>query len=870
MLLGNKSNITQPWMSYGGIRTGPVTVLQQARQQVTNAAVGLLGPGLGNLAGALASDYLVGRDFTRTGTLHNRLSGLLAPGSGTYANAFQQMRQNQTLAMLTANRQTVNRALKQDFYKNYYRLTMPAGTSQQKIAAQAGSAMRNALSVPSALQFLFDPAQNERALKGIKDTQAGYLYWQQRNNPLVAAGLTGKPNAGVDAAKQIGNSLTRMATDANRWILGRGQIDKKKQGDQSYGGFGGGAVMQLASILENASDVLGDPQNIKESLKNFQNKVKATAQALAPLKDIFGEDIKAMVDMLQSTTGQNINQLTPSMIRSMSTNTVDMARYSGATIAQIASANQKLFAQTAGYGGNTFTRVGGGLTGAYYTGLIAQGNAPAGVHAAQYAGNTARAVASAQASAGVDWTAMAYGLWKKKNPQGNIDDFMQQVRQNRDKSGSLMQAVVKTAGASNQQDLLRGLNTTAYRTALQSGRLAQLAVPQQYQMKLADSISYLKSLNTGVAEEDLNKLGVVMGDRRFASDVKRLVTNANDPAAVQAFAKKFGISEDAVNLMINRGQLLQPAARWSTTQELAAYKKGQQQIRKAFGDLDKMGTGAFLTMWRGLSNLSKEGWDAAIRTGKFNIAGNQIEQQAVLAQTRVLLGAGTVQQAKEAYARLTDKNALGDKTAEILAMAQSQQFAKDQGFIQSIREIATGGAESEKGKKALTYIKARRAGHIKDSISSKTFTDKKAIETYQKALAAYNEAASKDKVTDKVAEDLQKGIQKAHRLQNLSKLSYAQLGLTGTGLEDKKAKLSELIESGKAQQLAGLSKADYEKQQKKDARLKGISHEEFQQGFKATASNYDRQTDLQRLTITVMTQLLNWLRNNVKQDSNGK
>lgn len=89
-----------------------------------------------------------------------------------------------------------------------------------------------------------------------------------------------------------------------------------------------------------------------------------------------------MTDMLQSVTGQNINQLTPTMIQSIATNTVDMSRYSGATIAQIAGAGQKLFQQTAALGGNSFSRIGGSLTGAYYTGLIAQGNAPAGVHAA--------------------------------------------------------------------------------------------------------------------------------------------------------------------------------------------------------------------------------------------------------------------------------------------------------------------------------------------------------------------------------------------------------------------------------------------------------------------------------------------------------
>ena len=51
--------------------------------------------------------------------------------------------------------------------------------------------------------------------------------------------------------------------------------------------------------------------------------------------------------MIQSTTGQNISQLTPAMISGIAKNTSDMARYSGATIAQIANAGQKLFMQSA-------------------------------------------------------------------------------------------------------------------------------------------------------------------------------------------------------------------------------------------------------------------------------------------------------------------------------------------------------------------------------------------------------------------------------------------------------------------------------------------------------------------------------------------
>ena len=65
-------------------------------------------------------------------------------------------------------------------------------------------------------------------------------------------------------------------------------------------------------------------------------------------------------------------------------------------------------------GGTAFSRIGATQTGAFYSALIAQGNAPAGVHAAEYAGNTQRAVASAQASAGADRAAMAYGLWRER------------------------------------------------------------------------------------------------------------------------------------------------------------------------------------------------------------------------------------------------------------------------------------------------------------------------------------------------------------------------------------------------------------------------------------------------------------------------
>ena len=109
------------------------------------------------------------------------------------------------------------------------------------------------------------------------------------------------------------------------------------------------------------------------------------------------------------------------MIKSLSTSAVDLSRYSGASVAQMAQAGRSLLAMSANMGGTTFSRIGAGSLGGYYSALMAAGNAPAGVHAAEYAASTQRALTSAQASQGADWASMAYAIWKnEKNPKGTI------------------------------------------------------------------------------------------------------------------------------------------------------------------------------------------------------------------------------------------------------------------------------------------------------------------------------------------------------------------------------------------------------------------------------------------------------------------
>lgn len=91
-------------------------------------------------------------------------------------------------------------------------------------------------------------------------------------------------------------------------------------------------------MLSNASDVLGNTNDIKSAIDNFKERVRSTTQALMPLRDIFGNDLNGMMNMLQNVTGQNISQLSSGTINAISTRMADMARYApGVSTGQMAS-----------------------------------------------------------------------------------------------------------------------------------------------------------------------------------------------------------------------------------------------------------------------------------------------------------------------------------------------------------------------------------------------------------------------------------------------------------------------------------------------------------------------------------------------------
>ena len=825
---------SQPWTSYGGIsNTGPVTLIGQAQRQIQNA-MGAFGP-LGQLAAPYVAEWLVGKDFNRTGTLNNPLSGLLAPSGGTYASAYQHMNHQQVLASLQNDRDTMAKKLRKDFYTNYYSMTMGQPAKSEAVQNQVEAAMKNMLSLPSALQFIFDPANNERIMQGIKNTQAGYLYWEDRKAPSWNFDLDQRKKD----AQTIGNAVRDMAAQANKIQLGGSTGGWKG----SYGGFTGAEVSELTSILANTSNIFSTPgTDIDGAVKKLKEKVKGLTQALAPLKDIFGTDIKAMVDMIQSTTGQNINQLPTSMVSSIARSTVDMARYSGATVTQMAQAGQRIFMQSAQMGGTSFSRIGANLTGGIYSALVAQGNTPAGVHAAQYSGFAQRTLASAQASAGVDWTAMAYGLWAEdpRNKDKSIDDFMAQVRQNRG-NGTLMDAVIATAGVKNQQGLLRGRGTVGYRTSLQSGRLAQLGMEGQYYTQLGDAIAAMKQQNPEFSASQWDKLGTFMANDANAAWVKQLAANGNNADFVNDFANKVGVNSRLVNTFLSSANMQSYMASWGTSMQATAYAKGQQEIRKATEDLDAAGTGGLLAFWKAASavDLTKNGVTLKNKA--------TIGKEAVLAQGRAVLGATDINDMQQKLS--TVKGVFGEESATYLALAEGQ-FSKDKEYLARLKSIAgnkyKNNDDGEKQRAVdIGYLRARKQGYLGANME---LTDKAAKKVRDEALA---QIAHKDFKTDEDKKKyLDKQMAKALRLQNLSKMSAVELGFTGDNAKDKKEALRKLVNEGR--NINNLTKAD--------AKSRGFSSvRELKQAYQAAGTNYNNQVDVNRMLVTALSMLIKWL-----------
>lgn len=160
---------------------------------------------------------------------------------------------------------------------------------------------------------MFSMAYNFLDPLGMRDMNR---YMSMTASNITRFGLSqGNRNAYINA-KQVIGSLFRDDE-------GNYNFDKR-----DWGYFDNGEIAAITAAITKHIDVLGDADVSKAgSLKNASDRLRDTvkryADALSPLKDLFGSDIPAMIRSIEELTGQDIAQMGPERARAISNMVMD-------------------------------------------------------------------------------------------------------------------------------------------------------------------------------------------------------------------------------------------------------------------------------------------------------------------------------------------------------------------------------------------------------------------------------------------------------------------------------------------------------------------------------------------------------------------
>lgn len=188
------------------------------------------------------------------------------------------------------------------------------------------------------------------------------------------------------------------------------------------------ALDELIAANKASSDGLQDV--IKRTTESFRDSVRKMTQALAPLKDVFGDDTGAMIQSIERLSGRSIGRLGADNVSRMATmiaNNVGSGIY---TLDELGIAHGTMQRRLMAMPGLAMLDYGQGAVMASEALIGANGGSkPAWLSDSQWSAWNANNVMSTHISEGADLQAKAYSLWRSRMEGGQQ---LQQARKRRD------------------------------------------------------------------------------------------------------------------------------------------------------------------------------------------------------------------------------------------------------------------------------------------------------------------------------------------------------------------------------------------------------------------------------------------------------
>lgn len=299
---------------------------------------------------------------------------------------------------------------------------------------------------------------------------------------MAAANLTrfglshGNRNAYINTKKVIGD----MFRDDD----GNYNFDKR-----DWGYFNNGEVAALTAAITKHYDAIGDADvseagSLKNASQRLRDKIKSYAEALSPLKDIFGSDIPSMIRSIEELAGQDIATMGPERARAIANMAMDKTSTGRYSMSDLSSWGQQFSTLMRDMDIPVLNKLNGTMYASMALDAVHGGVKPRYMTSSTFMNMAAEQVIRTANSEGADDYAKTYALWaerrrRKDGPDVDVSfsTFHSELTSvaNAKFNGNKAAAMLEMAGVTNRYDLNQGLTSEYYTSAKESGLGAQLA-----------------------------------------------------------------------------------------------------------------------------------------------------------------------------------------------------------------------------------------------------------------------------------------------------------------------------------------------------------------------------------------------------------
>ena len=296
----------------------------------------------------------------------------------------------------------------------------------------------------------------------------------------------------------------------------KNNYELKRYDRKEWGNMGKEAVSALAASISKDTDMLNGydftkTEDLKGATEKFRKVVKNYAEALEPLKDVFGEDMTQMIQSLESMTGQSLTSMSPMQAKALSVQIADRTNagmYGIGDVANMTGVMNASLSQMPGLG--TYNYLSGTAQAMDVLDMTRNGGYSNSYRTKNQFNQFARSwVLSTANSGAADMFAKGYGLWRGRQQAAGVKDeeglsfdaFKEQIQYklwrdqkeaagfsgddlsieafrqdpNKEVSGDKRRAMMDMLKVKSVADLNAGMGNAGYADAIRTGAAGRMA-----------------------------------------------------------------------------------------------------------------------------------------------------------------------------------------------------------------------------------------------------------------------------------------------------------------------------------------------------------------------------------------------------------